>query len=531
MKAKGLKKYEAQISIFTVILFCLTLMPIRAKLVKAENLVENPVINTEGNVGGEIIKADELIAQPGGKNKWYVAGSFQGWNNTNPETQLKHLVQGFYEYSTVLDEGVHEFKIVKNGSWDGYSNGGNNFKLTISEKTKVNFYVNEERNEARINIAGVEGLVQYTPKLDSSKWPRLVGDIQKVFGEPNWSPENAKQMFIDYNFDGSLYKIQRNIPIGKYESKVTFGPTWDESYGGADGNLVLNILDKSDVVFSIDYLGDKILKHNYKPVEGQYDGLINKSAIKFDSRSTTYKKPFGAIKEKSEDLTFRIGVAKGDVQVAKLELIDGNGIAKSYEMRKATTIGDTDYYEVYISKNELSSIGIWGYKFILVDGKTKMEYGDDGLSGGSGAATEEGALPYDLTVYDKDYKTPDWMKNSIVYQIFPDRFFDGNKDNNRAKLVDGVRGFIGPAGDLKPYAIQYFDGGVTNDPGASQVWGSWNDYPENPRQSTPENKPYYPNAKSDNIWTNEFYGGDIQGIEEKLDYLKCIGVTAIYLNP
>ena len=37
--------------------------------------------------------------------------------------------------------------------------------------------------------------------------------------------------------------------------------------------------------------------------EGNFDGLINKSAIKFDSRSITFKKPFGAIKEESEDLT------------------------------------------------------------------------------------------------------------------------------------------------------------------------------------------------------------------------------------
>ena len=53
-------------------------------------------------------------------------------------------------------------------------------------------------------------------------------------------------------------------------------------------------------------------------------------------------------------------------------------------MRKATTINETDYYEVIIPKADFKGIGIWGYKFILVDGKTKLEYGDDGLSGGSG---------------------------------------------------------------------------------------------------------------------------------------------------
>ena len=490
--------------------------------VKPSLIEENPIV------------ADELINQPGGKSKWCVAGNFQGWNPSNPETQLKHLVDDFYEYSTVLPAGKHEFKIIKNGNWDDnpFSNNGNNFVLDLTEKTKVNFYVNEELNEARINIAGVDGLPQYIPQLNNEKWPRLVGDIQKIFGEGKWSPENAKQMFVDYNFDGSVYKLQRNLPSGKFEAKVAFGANWNESYGTEDGsNLVINTLDPSDVVFEINYKGNKVLTHNYKPTEGTFDGLINKSAIKFDSRSITYKKPFGAIKEESEDLTLRIGVAKDDAQVAKVELIDGNGIAKSYDMRKATTIGETDYYEVIISKVDFDNIGIWGYKFILVDGKTKIEYGDDGLSGGIGTTADEGALPYNLTVYAKDYKTPDWMKKSVVYQIFPDRFFDGNKENNRSKLLDGYRGYIGTDGTLKSYELQYYDGGVINDPVPSQIWGGWNDYPENPRHATPENKPYYPNSRTDNIWTNEFYGGDIQGIQEKLDYLKSIGITAIYLNP
>ncbi|WP_288221349.1 alpha-amylase family glycosyl hydrolase [uncultured Clostridium sp.] len=479
------------------------------------------------------IVADELVNQNGGKNTWYIPGLLSNWNNSSNELKMKHLVDGFFEYSIVLPKGDHEFKIVKNGTWDGFSDNGGNFKLNLKEKTKVNIYVNEKLNEARINVAGVNGLSQYIPELSNDKWPRLVGDIQEVFGEGKWDPGKSKQMFVDYNFDGSVYKLQRNIPIGKFEAKVAFGANWDESYGSDDNgsNLIINTLDPSDVVFTINYKGDKKLTHNYKSKEGNYDGLIDKSKIVFDSRSITYKKPFGAIKEQTEDLTLRIGVARDDVQVAKVEVTDGNGIAKSYDMRKATTIGDKDYYEVTIFKKEFVGIGVWGYKFILVDGKTKIEYGDDSLSGGTGVAVEEGALPYNLTVYDKNYKTPDWMKNSTVYQIFPDRFFDSNKENNRAKLIDGYRGYVMEDGKLVPYDLQYYDGGVKNDPASSKVWGSWEDYPENPRQSTPENKPYYPNAKTDNIWTNEFYGGDIQGIQEKLNYLKDIGITAIYLNP
>ena len=74
-------------------------------------------------------------------------------------------------------------------------------------------------------------------------------------------------------------------------------------------------------------------------------------------------------------------------------------------MRKATTISDLDYYEVIIPKEDFKGIGIWGYKFILIDGKTKVEYGDDGLSGGTGVAVDECVLQYNLTDNDKDFKT------------------------------------------------------------------------------------------------------------------------------
>jgi glycosidase len=480
---------------------------------------------------------DVFADQPGGKTKWVAAGSFQGWNNTSKDTQLKHLVGAFYAYSTVLDAGHYEFKLTKNDTWDGISNNGNNFAFDLGEKSKVNIYVNDDLGQARISLPNVAGLPQYVPALGADKWPRLVGTVQGAFGEPNWSPDKAGQFFVDYNFDGKLYKLQRNFPAGSYEAKVTFGPNWDENYG-ADGpggsNLSLVTLDPSDVTFTLDMTKQPVgLTHDYVPADGKSDGQIKGGKIEFDSRSVTYKKPFGAIKEGEQDLTLRIAAEKDDVQIARVELTNGNGIASAFDMMKVTTVGEKDYFEAVIPKTAFKGIGIYGYKFILIDGKTKLEYGDDGARGGKGTVSEEGAVPFDLTVYDKNFQTPDWMKNGIVYQIFPDRFFDGNSDNNRAKVVDGSRGGADAANSTSKGGVklQYFDGGVKKDPTPNQVWGNWNYLPENPNQTLPENKPYFPNAKTDGFWTNEFYGGDIQGIEKKIGYLKSLGVSVIYMNP
>lgn len=99
-------------------------------------------------------------------------------------------------------------------------------------------------------------------------------------------------------------------------------------------------------------------------------------------------------------------------------------------------------------------------------------------------AVENGA-PWQLTVYPADYCTPEWIKGGIIYQIFPDRF-----------CRDGA--FTVPEGKIARYD-----------------WGG-----------TPTFR------SSDGIVrNNEFFGGNFKGIKKKLDYLKSLGVTAVYLNP
>lgn len=87
-----------------------------------------------------------------------------------------------------------------------------------------------------------------------------------------------------------------------------------------------------------------------------------------------------------------------------------------------------------------------------------------------------------------DFKTPDWAKGAVMYQIYVDRFYDGDKNNN---VINNEYIYLG-----KP-AVHIDD---------------WNKIPS-----------------TDDI--RNFYGGDIKGIIDKLDYLKELGIDAIYLNP
>lgn len=92
---------------------------------------------------------------------------------------------------------------------------------------------------------------------------------------------------------------------------------------------------------------------------------------------------------------------------------------------------------------------------------------------------------FQLLVYDSSYKVPN-LNGGIIYQIFPDRFYRKGKNFSLAK---------------------------------NKVKKNWGDEPN-----------YLPNENG-KILNNDFYGGNFLGIIDKLDYLKSLGVTLIYLNP
>jgi len=102
--------------------------------------------------------------------------------------------------------------------------------------------------------------------------------------------------------------------------------------------------------------------------------------------------------------------------------------------------------------------------------------------------------------------TPEWSKKAVWYQIFPERFRNGNPLNN--PTIHDIEGAY-------PHDIK--------SPWQVHPWGSdWY-----------ELQPYEKKNKKD-IWYNiqrRRYGGDLQGILEKLDYLQELGVNSLYLNP
>ncbi len=102
--------------------------------------------------------------------------------------------------------------------------------------------------------------------------------------------------------------------------------------------------------------------------------------------------------------------------------------------------------------------------------------------------SESADMPFCLLVYSNDYTTPSWICGGIMYHIFVDRFFEGNKK------------------------MPLRDGAIKNPDWENAV-------------------PQYPPFPGAHLENNEFFGGNLWGIIEKLGYLKELGISVIYLSP
>ena len=195
---------------------------------------------------------------------------------------------------------------------------------------------------------------------------------------------------------------------------------------------------------------------------------MNKKALFCDGTSQ-YVNP--SEPERNEEVTFRFRTAKDDVEHVCLvhEKI-------RYEMEKAQTGEVFDYYEIKRQMDEEP----FRYYFEIRSGSEVCYYNRCGVS--------ERVVPdYDYVVCP-GFRTPKWAKGAVMYQIFTDRFCNGDPDND--------------VEDREYYYIGDYSRKVTD----------WNRYP----------------ATMD---VREFYGGDLKGVWDKLDYLQDLGVEVLYFNP
>lgn len=202
----------------------------------------------------------------------------------------------------------------------------------------------------------------------------------------------------------------------------------------------------------------------------------------YNSRDKSYKSIVSAIAT-NEKCKFRIIVPR-DMKccAAQLAITKDGEDAAFYNMFWAGMCGDSfEYWELHFYA---TTPGLYFYHFVLDTpwGKSYVK------NAGDGRGELNASLPdFQQTVYDENFSTPNFLKGGIMYQIFPDRFFNSKTPKKNVPK--------------------------------SRVMRDWGD------------TPFWKEEQMNGIWNNDYFGGDLKGIEKKLSYIADLGVTCIYLNP
>ena len=202
----------------------------------------------------------------------------------------------------------------------------------------------------------------------------------------------------------------------------------------------------------------------------------------FNSRSRKYRDPLGAVAD-GTSIHFRITLPRElSCSAASLIIQREGSQTQVLDMFWCGMNGNTqEWWECDFTPK---TPGLYFYHF-----ETRTQRGSQRLSRGfTGDGIFGGNNQWQLTVYDHRFQTPDWLEGGVMYQIFPDRFHKSGQEKS----------------DI---------------PAGRTFHESWEDQPD-----------WAPNAQG-KITNTDFFGGDLKGIEEKLPYLRELGVTCLYLNP
>ena len=191
----------------------------------------------------------------------------------------------------------------------------------------------------------------------------------------------------------------------------------------------------------------------------------------FDENDVFFRDPGGAV-EVPGTLTLQIKLERGNAWNPRVCLYPDGGDTREMTMNYDHALGNFDVYRADI---HFDAPGLFWYHF-LIDSSYNVTFTVPEYAGGG----------FQITVYRPEADQPEWILGGVIYHIFVDRFRNGGK----------LR--------LGPGAIHRAD------------WGGC---------------PYFLPDERGIIRNNDFFGGDLYGIIEKLPYLEELGVNCIYLSP
>lgn len=218
---------------------------------------------------------------------------------------------------------------------------------------------------------------------------------------------------------------------------------------------------------------------------------MNQHWILHDSHSAEFRSPFGAVSCHSDVLlTLALDAQAPPAETVLLRLWQ-DGVGETVNpMQYSREAYGRRYYESVVTVPERPGV-IWYYFIVRQAGQVYYYGNNEATTGGVGQITDSPPPSYQISTYLAGAVTPRWFKHAVVYQIFVDRFYNGQPD-----------------------------GRILNPRPGSLLHADWQD------------TPVYTRAMDTGaILAYDFFGGNLAGVIAKLPYLESLGITAIYFNP
>jgi len=432
----------------------------------------------------------------GGVESVSVAGSFNDWNAA-AEPLADADGDGVWETTVSLTPGDYQYKFVVNGTeWfpddfaadtadDGF--GGKNSVIHVKTKALV---TGPGGNVAALpdeDGAPAEGLRSVTFRYRPEGTPNqlaLAGNFN------DW--QVGKTLMTDPDGDGE-YTATLLLAPGDYQYKFVADGNWITDQAGADDFVDDGFGGKNSVIHVNERFAAVSLARG--------DGEVFTTGAGHRQNATEVNN----LGSDRVELTFR--AHKGDLDgFAVRATARGKDLLGPAGENLDPTDSDTvfDYYRVTVHHPGSNA---FRYMAEYHDGDKVVYLSAKGF--GTEKPSPEDWFLFSETAFPP-FETPDWVKDAVIYQIFPERFRNGDPSND-------------------PDFSEGYYTGKTELPASGTVNGEyyhlvkdWYDV------SGLSRSPYRTDGKPDYF---SFYGGDIAGVRQGLDYLQDLGVTAIYFNP
>jgi glycosidase len=445
-------------------------------------------------------------------------GCANNWDPSCSTTFLTYDANGdIWKQSFNVPAGSWNYKAALNGTWDvnyglNASPGGANIALSVSSGTSVKFYYD---NKTHWVTDSVNSVIASVP-----------GDYQTKIGcSGNWDPGCLRSWLEDPSGSGK-YSFTVTVPQGSYQAKVAINESWDLNYG-ANGvqngpNIPFVVQDTSAAItFTFDPSSHVLTIVGGSPA---HDNNVEWDGLRHDSRDTLYRSPGGAVpagtavkirfRTYHNDVT-NVSLRNYDVNAAAEQVIPMQLLASDVSCYQGGLGAHTCDYWATTVKSDVPN-NFW-YRFIITDGTATAYYADNtpALDGGLGAPSATLVdNSYALMFYDPKFASASWAKDAVIYQIFPDRFRNGRHNNDPQ------------SGDLR-----------YDDPVLALPWGTLPEGYCHNNSDAATNCGWRFGAPAGSSGTIEqprgrdYFGGDLKGIDQQMDYLSWLGMTTLYMNP